>query len=94
MEMDPKHPLHCGWELSFAGVLAPSSRRPSQWKDGRQSLPAVSYVEEWWSLWSRVTPPCSWAAGTTAFLFREGLAPEWEAWPSGGAWRRWPAGGA
>ena len=43
-------------------------------------------MEDLWSLWARLAPPSKWPTGTTAYFFRDGFEPSWEAWRSGGAW--------
>ena len=85
-----KHALHTPWVLSFAGQSHSrgGSRNSSRndWKEGKHLLPGVAFAEDLWAQWARVVPPSKWPPGTTAYLFRDGLEPSWEAWPSGGAW--------
>ena len=83
-----KHLLNGGWELSVAGVGASGrgGKPARRWED-RQRITCVRFVEEFWSIFSRLEPPSRWPSPATCYLFREGLEPSWEAWPAGGTVR-------
>ena len=63
------------------------TRRSSHWSDQLHTLPPVSSVEDFWSVFDKLADPSTRVSGCDIYLFREGEAPDWDRTPAGGAWQ-------
>ena len=75
-----KHALHTPWFFCAA------HRQRNGTLSDRRALPAFAYVEDYWAQMARLVRPSRMQFGSTLYLFRSGLEPRWEEFPTGGSW--------
>ncbi|KAL9655591.1 hypothetical protein ABK040_002255 [Willaertia magna] len=81
LDYSTKHPLQTSWTLWYHNP-------PKGGIDKNASVEAYashftqvytfSYVEDFWSLFNHIKPPTELESGTTYYILKEGIKPEWE----------------
>lgn len=69
------YPLNSPWTLYFT---PPSRGQNNTWMDMVKEVATVDKVETFWSLFKNVPAPADLSIGSSYYLFRKNIQPQWE----------------
>jgi len=88
--LSESHALEDAWTLWFQKQKDSGTVNAKSWLEGLTEVMTFSTVEEFWRMYNNIKTPTEMPAGTDYCVFKEGIAPKWEApehTSGGGVWR-------
>lgn len=88
--LSESHALEDAWTLWFQKQKDSGTVNAKSWLEGLTEVMTFSTVEEFWRMYNNIKTPTEMPAGTDYCVFKEGIAPKWEApehTAGGGVWR-------